>query len=79
MNDFIWPDVFEEGTYNYPKTKEGRGKALADANTGWAICQSGGKPPENFGKGMVVIGEALGETPTPENVLKMSKEFLATA
>lgn len=75
MQDFMWPDVFEKGEANYSQDKKGRGEALADANTGWGNCHAGCKPPENFGKGMVVIGEHLGETATPENISRMSEEL----
>ena len=76
-SNYIWPEVFKTGGANYPKTHEGRGAALADANSGWAICMSGEMPPEKFGEGMVAISQYLGEDVSPENVKKMSEEYLA--
>jgi len=75
-SEFIWPDIFTTGVSSYPKTKEGKGMALADANTGWGICMSGCKPIDNFGKGMAAIGVFLGETMTPENTRKITEEYL---
>jgi hypothetical protein len=76
-SQFIWPEVFKTGVANYPKTHEGRGAALADTNSGWGICCSGEKPSEKFGEGMAAIGMFLGEDVTPDNVKKMTKEWLA--
>jgi hypothetical protein len=74
--EFMWPDVFTEGSEDYSQTKEGRRRALADANQGWGICLSGGKPPANFGKGMAAIGEFLGASTEPENISRLTDEFL---
>lgn len=76
MAEYIWPKVFTKPNYDYAKefhnAKERRAVALANGLTGWGICMGGGKPPKLFGKAMVIIGQVLGITATPDNLQEMS-------
>jgi len=73
MNGFIWPEVFLNKKFKY-KGKDKKRRALADGLCGWGICYGGGKPPENFGIGMVKIGKVLNSIVSPENLMKLAKK-----
>lgn len=68
MGHYIWPKVFTDNKYVYHTGDETI--ACSDGLIGWAGCETGNKPPEGFGKGMVKIGKLLGISPTGENLIK---------
>jgi len=57
-------DVFITGKVENKTNKQ----LCAIAIDGWVTCSLGEKPPENFGHGIVAIGEQLGITATLKNV-----------
>ena len=72
----IWPEIFLTGieptkTKNHPNRKA---ILCADGLAGWALCQSGNKPPKNFGNGMVIISSVIGiENSLPETLMKYTE------
>ena len=61
----LWPEVFTNPDFEYAETKNAKKQAMADAYTGWANCTVLGlcgppSLPDNFGKGMVKIGNFIG-------------------
>ena len=71
-SEYIFPEVFVTGTLlGRPKDAK---ELCADVLCAWGICNAGGKPPANFGKGMVAIGEVLGFAPTDKNVTEYAKK-----
>lgn len=46
--------------------------ALSD----WGYCYAGEKPPAHFGEAMVIAGQKMGISATPDNVTEYSKRFL---
>lgn len=74
---YQWPQVFETGVLDVSENDpHGRAKACADALCGWGNCCVGAEIPANFGKGMAAIGVFLGITPTADNLMAYSKQFL---
>jgi hypothetical protein len=69
---YKWHDVFITGK---PSSQDKR-TACAQGLAGWAGCMSGNKPPDNWGKGMVEIGQLLGIVPTADNLSKYADELL---
>lgn len=65
-NSITWDEVFNTGKIDYPNTHEGTGAAIATGLCGWANCMMGNKPPENFGNGMVALGQFLAISPTAD-------------
>lgn len=79
MNE--WPDLFTGRATPEDHVREAGGNTLhaklsvcADALHAWGMCMSGlyGKPPVEFGMGMVLASQFIGIGPTPE-------EFSASA
>ena len=72
----IWPEIFLTGKIpeEYKQMPEWERKAClcADGLSGWA-CTIMELRPENFGKGMVIIGEHLDGATTGEKLLAYSK------
>lgn len=73
-NEFF-PKIFITGVM--PKDYCER-KACADGLCGWAMCMIGNTPPENFGKGMIKIGNLLGIVATGDNLMEYSKNNFKT-
>ncbi len=68
----IWPEVFTNPDFEYgPDDKM---QAVADGLAGWACCALG-KPPENFGQGMVRVGEATGVGALEKNLRPLADQF----
>ena len=65
-----FPKVFVSGKV----TDETERDLCADTLVGWAMCETGNKPPENFGRGMVSIYNKLGVSPTEKNITDYAKE-----
>lgn len=65
QHKYIWPTVFLEGHKDY----DNKHAAAADGLEGWALC-SLSRRPENFGRGMIVVGKYLGldQAPTVEAI-----------
>ena len=62
-----WPKVFTDPDFEYDLADDATpALALADGLCGWACCVMA-KPPEQFGHGMVKVGDIVG-TATPDGL-----------
>lgn len=79
MGNYIWPKIFITGIE--PKeTKESKDRnriLCADALMGRGLCHVT-KPPDNFGKGMVIIGTVLGCGTSPNAIKEYADKLLNT-
>ena len=75
MADMVdWPEVFRNPGWQYFGDADERYRqALADGLIGLANCERGHKPPENFGKAMVKIGDIVGHPATGGSLLAKAK------
>ncbi len=69
-----WPEVISNPDFQYSGEKI-KARAVADGLSAWACC-SMASPPENFGFGMIKIGEAIGGLATEERLSQLSEEIL---
>ena len=65
----IYPEIFITGVIPQDRSNK---LLLADALCAWA-CASLVKAPEKFGVVMAEIGERLGVSPLPENLMKLAE------
>jgi hypothetical protein len=72
-NGTSFPDVFVDESFQYGKTNDANGLALAEGLMGWAACMSGREPPKNFGVGMLKIGSLLNVSATHTELMAFSK------
>ncbi len=71
----IWAEVIIDPDFEYgPVTEESRQAACADGLDAWA-CRTLESPPENFGRGLVKIGQHLGLLATRHNLMEYAKKF----
>lgn len=67
--EIIWPEVFGTDGFRYKKGDEAL--ACADGLVGWGNCAfCRGRIPDDFGKGMIKIGQFLGIDPTADKLMK---------
>ena len=64
----IFPEIFTDPKFEYPKDTKQPHTAVADGLSGWGCCFAGSKPPENFGKGMCEIAAITGHSSSPESL-----------
>ncbi len=72
----IWPRVFTDPDFAYEDDEDAYPLALVDGHLGWALCHAGHDPPENFGQGMVKVGEITGSA-LPDKLHELSAKWLA--
>lgn len=71
-----YPEPFVTGLINYPETRDGKLSAIADALTAWGNASSGIELSENFGVAMAKISVFLGQSATPENLMRLADSLL---
>lgn len=67
----IFPEIFITGKLPEGFTKK---SLIADGLVGWALCETGNTPPENFGKAMILIGEYTGDA-TPDGLMRLANKI----
>lgn len=66
--EMIWPDIFIKEEFG------GSHASLCSAGLcAWGNVMCGARPPENFGKVMVRIGEVLQCSPTGDGLMEYAK------
>ena len=71
----IWPEIFINENFVYPKNTKLPAVAIADGLAGWGNCHAGAEPPKNFGKGMAKINKIVGIT-TPDELIAAADKLL---
>ncbi len=69
--EYVFDEIFHdhETPFHVGKPRKTRIKiACATALTAWATCMSGGKPPDDFGRGLVALRDITGFTMTCKNI-----------
>ncbi len=73
LNETDYPEICMTGELPKGWSRE---SLIADGLSAWGCCMAGAKPPENFGKGMALIGSNVGDA-TPDGLSKLADEILA--
>ena len=75
--EYIWPEIFITGIEpkETKESKDGNKILCANALMGWGLCHLT-KPPDNFGKGMVLISTVLGCGASPKAIKDYADKLL---